>query len=438
MKIVSVLLSLFLTTVAYAQVRCELGGTNNLTNTCVDDSVLVGDGTSVNEVSLLTCSAAQKLQYNVSTNSFTCPADDDIPESGDFGAATDLDSSGVVTNVQCTASCISGSEIVDGTIAQVDIDDTNTLTTDQLGANNCFWATTGLMCEGATDLDGFGTLIAVEDPTADRTFTIPNETGTACTTGSVCTGYQGTVTAGNNLTLTGTDIDFDGIQLSNAGTDQGVFSSIEFGSDFAVTTATACVGGADHGKACTGEPAQGSCAAGGLCTADKQIQVAASAQLQNHAVTASNLPSSGVRTCSVITFGPTNVGVSNYCYGAGCNTTSSLPGTPAAFSTTFSDLRCAAWHDMISGVSLTFTMQSQLLSTCPPATDSAVNTCSAVDSSLTCTITGGAAQTEAEMSCSDGINTMAVGAGDLYRLHLFRSTGADWVQCSVQACYDTP
>jgi sorbitol-specific phosphotransferase system component IIA len=43
--------------------------------------------------------------------------------------------------------------------------------------------------EGATG-DAFETLITVVDPTAsDKTITFPNETGTVCTTGSVCAGY---------------------------------------------------------------------------------------------------------------------------------------------------------------------------------------------------------------------------------------------------------
>ena len=40
-----------------------------------------------------------------------------------------------------------------------------------------------LIFEGATD-DAFETTLTVADPTADRTITIPNETGTLVTTGS--------------------------------------------------------------------------------------------------------------------------------------------------------------------------------------------------------------------------------------------------------------
>jgi hypothetical protein len=61
-----------------------------------------------------------------------------------------------------------------------------------------------LSFEGATD-DAYETILQVVDPTgSDKTITFPNETGTVCTTGSVCTGYQGTIT--NPVTGTGTNL----------------------------------------------------------------------------------------------------------------------------------------------------------------------------------------------------------------------------------------
>ena len=59
--------------------------------------------------------------------------------------------------------------------------------------------------EGATD-DGFETTLTVADPTADRTITIPNVTGTVVTTGD-----SGTVTAAMMATPTSLQI------LSSAG-----------------------------------------------------------------------------------------------------------------------------------------------------------------------------------------------------------------------------
>jgi len=54
---------------------------------------------------------------------------------------------------------------------------TFTLTNKTIGS-------TGLFFEGTTD-DNFETLLTVTDPTADRTITLPNVTGTVITTGNL-------------------------------------------------------------------------------------------------------------------------------------------------------------------------------------------------------------------------------------------------------------
>ncbi len=56
--------------------------------------------------------------------------------------------------------------------ANVTPSSTTTLTNKTIG-------NTGLFFEGSTD-DGFETLLTVVDPTADRTITLPNATGTVC------------------------------------------------------------------------------------------------------------------------------------------------------------------------------------------------------------------------------------------------------------------
>ena len=68
--------------------------------------------------------------------------------------------------------------------------DLTTISTD-----NHVFSGGSIIFEGATD-DSFETTLAVTDPTADRTITIPNETGTIVTTGS-----SGVVTG----TMIGTD-----------------------------------------------------------------------------------------------------------------------------------------------------------------------------------------------------------------------------------------
>jgi hypothetical protein len=72
--------------------------------------------------------------------------------------------------------------------------DVDTYVTAQVGANvtpsnaatltNKTIGSTGLFFEGSTD-DGFETLLTVVDPTADRTITLPNVSGTVITTGNL-------------------------------------------------------------------------------------------------------------------------------------------------------------------------------------------------------------------------------------------------------------
>lgn len=63
-----------------------------------DDQVVVSSSTSAAAWKTLPDSdgATQKLQYDQTTNAFSAGTDDDVPDSGDFGNATDLDSVGAV------------------------------------------------------------------------------------------------------------------------------------------------------------------------------------------------------------------------------------------------------------------------------------------------------------------------------------------------------
>jgi hypothetical protein len=68
-----------------------------------------------------------------------------------------------------------------------------------------FDVTTGnqIIFEGTGVDDANETTLVITNPTVDRTITIPNETGTVCTTGSICAGYQASIT--NPVTGTGTN-----------------------------------------------------------------------------------------------------------------------------------------------------------------------------------------------------------------------------------------
>ena len=68
-------------------------------------------------------------------------------------------------------------------------------TTDRLTVTSQLLGQDALVFQGATD-DGFTTTLRVTNPTANNILTLPNETGTICTTGSVCTGYAPSATNG--------------------------------------------------------------------------------------------------------------------------------------------------------------------------------------------------------------------------------------------------
>jgi hypothetical protein len=68
-------------------------------------------------------------------------------------------------------------------------------TTDRLTVTSQILGQDALVFQGATD-NGFATTFRITDPTANNIITLPNETGTICTTGSVCTGYAPSATNG--------------------------------------------------------------------------------------------------------------------------------------------------------------------------------------------------------------------------------------------------
>ena len=76
-----------------------------------DDDLLLGSGAGTFTYTGLVDSdgATQKLQYDVTTNTFSAGTDDDIPDAGDFAAATDLDLNGAIV---CT-DCLNATEIED-------------------------------------------------------------------------------------------------------------------------------------------------------------------------------------------------------------------------------------------------------------------------------------------------------------------------------------
>ena len=74
-----------------------------------------------------------------------------------------------------------------------------------------------IVFEGATD-DGFETTLTVVDPTADRTITFPNETGTVHTTGGTTTHTGILVADGGNI-----DSDSDALAISSGSAFKDTF-----------------------------------------------------------------------------------------------------------------------------------------------------------------------------------------------------------------------
>ena len=124
--------------------------------------------TGVSETAASSATAKATLS---SIGDFTVAGDLVIKDGGTIGTATDPDaitiaSAGAVTISQ--SLIVSGDLTVSGTTTQV-----NTVTMNAANA---------LIFEGAT-ADDYETTLTITDPTADRTITLPNETGTIHTSG---------------------------------------------------------------------------------------------------------------------------------------------------------------------------------------------------------------------------------------------------------------
>ena len=100
-------------------------------------------------------------------------------------------SGNTIRSVDSTEVNINDGLIIQGTLksntinprsgTDIDFGSNNLLTSGSFYTSN---GSGGIIFEGSTP-DGFETTIAATDPTADRTITIPNETGTLITTGSI-------------------------------------------------------------------------------------------------------------------------------------------------------------------------------------------------------------------------------------------------------------
>lgn len=123
----------------------------------------------------------QQQEAGTAQNVFVADADGGITigsaNNGSFTVSTDSTGD---AEVSLPTGAIGASEILDDAVAFGDINMTLTLAANALAANDTFFAVNGVMFEGATGGAGSNNegLLTVTDPTADRTWTLPDATGT--------------------------------------------------------------------------------------------------------------------------------------------------------------------------------------------------------------------------------------------------------------------
>ena len=104
-----------------------------------------------------------------------------ITVSGNTILSTNSDTVTINDNITAAGTVQAGSTQINPSAANTNI--TNTSGTLKIGCDVQLNTGETLIFEGATNND-FETTVTVVDPTADRTITLPNETGTVVTTGS--------------------------------------------------------------------------------------------------------------------------------------------------------------------------------------------------------------------------------------------------------------
>ena len=190
-------------------------------------SFTISDGSNTQAVgnaqTLTFAGAANQIVPTVSaTDTVTYALRDDVTIAGEFTASgtgthtlgtltfasntilsTNSDTVTINDNVTASGTIQAGSTQINPSAANTNI--TNTTGTLRIGSHLNLNAGKSLIFEGATD-DAHETTITVTDPTADRTITIPNETGTIVTTGS-------------SAVVTGTMIGLDTVAEANMAND---------------------------------------------------------------------------------------------------------------------------------------------------------------------------------------------------------------------------
>jgi hypothetical protein len=198
------------------------GGPDTVTATVRADSIALGTDTTGN--------------YVLSVTNGTGISGGD---GGSEGAALTL-SATLGTDIDST-------EIQDGQVDQVDIDDTDTLAGNPAHGNSASWfGTTGLIFEGLTSDTNEGLLTSADITTTDKTWTLPDETGTILTSATTFAGDVGgtsgatTVNSVQNNAVTLTD-DTVGNYVTSITNGTGITGG-DGGSEGAALTIAATLG----------------------------------------------------------------------------------------------------------------------------------------------------------------------------------------------------
>jgi hypothetical protein len=157
--------------------------------------------------------------------------DGDIDWTFSSGASPDT----LTASVVCSG-CIQSGDIQDDNVGFVDVVHTlDVATNPSLSASQCFWGASGIVCEAGTANSVEMHLEISEVVGTDKIITFPDETGTVCTTGSICNGYQAGPLSGDVVTSSGTaTIQADSVALSTDTTGNYVQS---------ITTSSPLTGG---------------------------------------------------------------------------------------------------------------------------------------------------------------------------------------------------
>jgi hypothetical protein len=359
-----------------------------------------------------------------------------------------------------------------------------------LSAKQCNLAQDGIVCEGTTGgADTSEVWLTFVDPTTDRTITFPNETGTVCTTGSVCTGYMGTSTVvgttqnsvilknDDNDLILGTDSDVkcrydeatdDGMRCGMNANGAGTTAKPMFGwlGDYDTASGTNITANqliAGVGKGTIAAPDW-------VWTVDEDGDVVidgtetGSFDATAGAITIPNSTSSGSTTTGKISF-DTNGGTATVPMVGVGDGTNTLPtrtcwavgssGSNASttyfvgdhsntaqniyrrepFAVTISALSCKTAYEAAN--SATYTFSIEVGSSCTNSGDGTQQTCTWATGNNTCTVTGTTGTTEwgcTKLNAKDAISTSQV-------WHLVATRTGSWTSgslyCTVMVCADT-